>query len=208
MGPCYSRPLSHSRCSWPPLLRNRQFIALNTLRLALNAAGLHQVTVRQRPRLLNDNGPSYLSAPARRLARGAGYDPHPRQALPSDDPGQNRTLPPLAQESHSTGELLFARELEARLAEFIDFYNTSALPREPRQSHSGRYLLRARIKHSREEAKDQTPDHRITAATASASCRLNPNPMAHPLFFTAALCRKWSDDIHRGSRSRLFQPQQ
>jgi putative transposase len=33
-----------------------------TLRLALNAAGLNQASVQQRPRLLNGNGPSYLSA--------------------------------------------------------------------------------------------------------------------------------------------------
>ena len=33
-----------------------------TLRLALNAAGLNQATVQQRPRLLSDTGPSYLSA--------------------------------------------------------------------------------------------------------------------------------------------------
>jgi transposase InsO family protein len=33
-----------------------------TLRLALNAAGLNSATVQQRPRLLSDNGPSYLSA--------------------------------------------------------------------------------------------------------------------------------------------------
>jgi transposase InsO family protein len=29
-------------------------------------------------------------------------------------------------------------QLEARLAEFVDFYNNPALPREPRQSHPGR----------------------------------------------------------------------
>jgi putative transposase len=33
-----------------------------TLRLALNATGLNQATVQQRPRPLSDNGPSYLSA--------------------------------------------------------------------------------------------------------------------------------------------------
>src|SRR5712675_954226 len=33
-----------------------------TLRLALTAAGLNHASVRQRPRLLSDNGPSYLSA--------------------------------------------------------------------------------------------------------------------------------------------------
>jgi transposase InsO family protein len=33
-----------------------------TLRLALNAAGLNHATLQQRPRLLSDNGPSYLSA--------------------------------------------------------------------------------------------------------------------------------------------------
>jgi transposase InsO family protein len=44
-------------------------------------------------------------------------------------------------------------QLEARLAEFVDFYNTPALSRESRQSHSGRYLLWSRTIYSREEAK-------------------------------------------------------
>jgi transposase InsO family protein len=34
----------------------------DTLDLALNASGMHQVKVRHRPRLLSDNGPSYVSA--------------------------------------------------------------------------------------------------------------------------------------------------
>jgi putative transposase len=34
----------------------------DTLELALQASGLDQVSVAQRPRLLSDNGPSYLSA--------------------------------------------------------------------------------------------------------------------------------------------------
>jgi hypothetical protein len=54
-----------------------------------------------------------------------------------------------------------------------------ALPREPRQSHPSRYLVRARTNHSHTEAKHQTQGHRVTAAAASASGRLNPNPMAH-----------------------------
>jgi transposase InsO family protein len=65
---------------------DRQFLKADvaeTLRFALNAAGLHQATVRHRPRWLSDNGRSYLSAQlgawieehGMRHARGQPYHP-------------------------------------------------------------------------------------------------------------------------------------
>jgi transposase InsO family protein len=55
----------------------------DTLHLALQASGLDQAEVDCRPRLLSDNGPSYV---AKDLADwlDAAY---PRQALSPDDPG-------------------------------------------------------------------------------------------------------------------------
>ena len=55
----------------------------DTLELALQSSGRHQVSVAQRPRLLSDNGPSYLSTElaawldkqAMPHVRGAPYHP-------------------------------------------------------------------------------------------------------------------------------------
>ena len=50
--------------------------------------------------------------------------PHPRPALSSDDPRQNRALPPLAENRILLEHYYLPGQLEARLAEFVDFYNT------------------------------------------------------------------------------------
>lgn len=44
----------------------------DTLGIALKAAGLKQVRVRHRPRLLSDNGPSYISATLAKWLEGQG----------------------------------------------------------------------------------------------------------------------------------------
>jgi hypothetical protein len=62
--------------------------------------------IEQRPRLLSDNGPSYLSA--QRLAGRSWDEPYAWQALPSNDPRQNRALPSLAQKPDFARGLLLA----------------------------------------------------------------------------------------------------
>ena len=81
----------------------------DTLELALQASGLDQVNVAHRPRLLSDNGPSYVSAELVAWLdkqdmphiRGAPYHPM--------TPGKDRALASDAQEPHPAGELLSAR---------------------------------------------------------------------------------------------------
>ena len=80
-----------------------------TLDLALQASGLDQVHVVHRPRLLSDNGPSYISSDLAEWLdkRNMG---HVRGApMPSADTGQDRTLASNAQEPHLAGKLLSAR---------------------------------------------------------------------------------------------------
>ena len=62
--------------------------------------------------------------PARLVARAARHEAHPRQALSSDDPGQDRTLPPLDEEPDLLENHYLPGQLEARLAEFVDYYNS------------------------------------------------------------------------------------
>jgi transposase InsO family protein len=49
-----------------------------TLRLALNAAGLDQATVQQRPRPLSEQRPVLAVGPVRRLTRRARHEPYAR----------------------------------------------------------------------------------------------------------------------------------
>ena len=94
-----------------------------TLRVALKAAGLHQATVQQRPRLLSDNGPSYLSAQlgawlqehGMRHTRGQPYHPMTQGKIERYHRSLKNRL--LLEHYYLPGEL------EARLAEFVSFYN-------------------------------------------------------------------------------------
>jgi transposase InsO family protein len=95
-----------------------------TLRLALNAAGLHQATVQQRPRLLSDNGPSYLSAQlgawlkkhGMTHTRGQPYHPMTQGKIERYHRSLKNRI--LLENYYLPGQL------EARLAQFVDFYNT------------------------------------------------------------------------------------
>jgi transposase InsO family protein len=71
------------------------------LDLALAASGLDHMTVVHRPRLLSDNGSSYVASDLADWLDGqAEHRACPRSALPSADPGQNRALASDAQEPH------------------------------------------------------------------------------------------------------------
>jgi putative transposase len=95
-----------------------------TLRLALDAAGLNQAIVRQRPRLLSDNGPSYLSAQL-----GAWLDEH-GMTHTRGQPYHPMTQGKIERYHRSLKNQILLEhyylpgQLEARLAAFVDFYNT------------------------------------------------------------------------------------
>jgi putative transposase len=95
-----------------------------TLRLALSMAGLNHATVQQRPRLLSDNGPSYLSA-----QRGAWLEKH-GMAHTRGQPYHPMTQGKIERYHRSLKNRILREnydlpgQLEARLAEFVDFYNT------------------------------------------------------------------------------------
>ena len=80
----------------------------DTLELALVASGCDSAKVVHKPRLLSDNGSSYISSDLAEWLK-TGHRACSRRALPSADPGQDRALAPDAQEPHSARELLPAR---------------------------------------------------------------------------------------------------
>jgi transposase InsO family protein len=96
----------------------------DTLTLALQASGLEVVNVRHRPRLLSDNGPSYVSAELRDWLDGQGMD-HTR----------GRPYHPMTQgkierwhRSMKNQVLLenyyLPGDLKARIKAFVEYYNT------------------------------------------------------------------------------------
>ena len=118
-----------------------------TLDLALQASGLDRARVVHRPRLLSDNGSSYVAGDLAKWlddqdmdhVRGAPYHPH--------DPGQDRALAPDAEEPHPARKLLPARRPRSPDRSLRRQLQSPALPREHRQPDTGRRLLRTRPDH-------------------------------------------------------------
>ena len=71
-----------------------------TLDLALAASGFDQMTVVHRPRLLSDNGASYVASDLAEWLDQPGDGACPRSPLSPADPGQDRALASDAQEPH------------------------------------------------------------------------------------------------------------
>jgi hypothetical protein len=143
----------------------------DTLELALQASGCDNAKVMQRPRLLSDNGPCYVAG---ELADGspARDGAHPRFALPSPDPGQDRAMAPDTEEPHPARKPLPARCSRSADRRLRRSLQSPALPREPGQSHTGRRLLRTRPDHPADKRKDQTRNYQPTALAASQGRRL------------------------------------
>src|SRR3954454_20793842 len=107
-----------------------------------------------------------------RLALGEKLEAYPRIAQPPPDPGQDRTLAPDDEEPHPARKLLLARRSRSPDRSLRRALQSSALSREPRQSHARRRLLRARPDHAAATTKDQAKDHRTAALAPSQGRRL------------------------------------
>ena len=143
-----------------------------TLDLALKASGLDRVTVVHRPRLLSDNGPSYVSADLAEWLDGRSMD-HVRGA-----PHHPMTQGKIERWHQTLKNRISARELlsagrprnsDRRLRRRLQ---SSALPREPGQPDAGRRLLRTRPDNPHRTGKDQTTDHRKPTLAASPASRI------------------------------------
>ena len=96
----------------------------DTLSLALKNSGLESVTVRHRPRLLSDNGPSYVSAELRdwldehgmEHTRGRPYHPMTQGKIERWHRSMKNQV--LLETYYLPGDL------KARIGEFIEYYNT------------------------------------------------------------------------------------
>jgi len=96
----------------------------DTLAIALRNSGLERVRVRHRPRLLSDNGPSYVSAQlgswlaqhGMRHTRGKPYHPMTQGKIERYHRSMKNQI--LLENYYLPGQL------QARLTEFVDYYNS------------------------------------------------------------------------------------
>ena len=150
----------------------------DTLKLALQASGLDQATVMHRPRLLSDNGSSYVSGDLAkwlerqdmRHTRGAPYHPMTQGKIERwHQTLKNRIL---------LENYYLPGDLEAQIDAFVAY---PALSREHRQSHPGRRLLRARSNHPAGKRKDQTQDHPKPSVASPQTSRVTSTMMRQTL---------------------------
>jgi putative transposase len=143
----------------------------DTLQIALKASGLTRANVRHRPRLLSDNGPSYVSADLGKwldqngLAHSRGRPYHPmtqgkierwHRSMKNQILLENYYLP---------------SELEARIADFVTYYNTRRYHESldnvtPESVYFGRAQT---ILNRRQTIKRETLEHRRRLHTQAAA---------------------------------------
>ncbi len=159
--------------SWKLCTNMRAEDVTDTLDLALQASGCDQIHVVHKPRLLSDNGASYVSGDlaewlqdkGMKHSRGAPYHPQTQGKIERwHQTLKNRIL---------LENYFLPGDLEAQIEAFVDHYNHQRyLSREPEQRHTGRRLLRARQSHSATKGKDQTEDIRRATLASQPTRRI------------------------------------
>jgi hypothetical protein len=142
------------------------------LNLALRASGLDRAKVIHRPRLLSDNGSSYISSDLAKWlnsqsmqhVRGAPYHPMTQGKIERwHQTLKNRIL---------LENYYLPGDLEAQIAAFVADDNHRRLSREHRQPDARRRPLRAGTDHSDRKGKDQTTDNRQSPLAAPSASRI------------------------------------
>ena len=117
--------------AWKLCTTMRAVDVTDTLDLALKASGCDHATVLHRPRLLSDNGLSYITGELAEYSEARNIEPCARRPDAPADPRQDRALAPNHQEPHPARKLLTARrprDLDRSLRQALQ---QPALPREP-----------------------------------------------------------------------------
>ena len=152
-----------------------------TLEMALDASGLDKARVLHRPRLLSDNGSSYISDDLAKWmkrhdmahVRGAPYHPMTQGKIERwHQTLKNRIL---------LENYYLPGDLEDQIEAFVAQLQPPPLSREHRQSNPGRRLLRTRPDHPAGERKDQTPDYPKSPLAAPQTSRVTSNQTSQSL---------------------------
>jgi hypothetical protein len=110
-----ARRLSRFIVAWKLCVTMKAKDVTATLDLALFASGLDKMTLVHRPRLLSDNGSSYVASDLADWLDKQNIE-HVRGAPTIRRPGQNRALASDAQEPHPARALVPARQLERQVS--------------------------------------------------------------------------------------------
>ena len=169
----------------------------DTLKLALQASGLDQATLMHRPRLLSDNGSSYVSGDLAkwlerqdmRHTRGAPYHPMTQGKIERwHQTLKNRIL---------LENYYLSGDLEAQIDAFVAYYNHRRYHESIDNLNPGRRLLRAQSNHPAGKRKDQTQDHpKPSVASPQTSGVTSTMMRQNSLLVQAASCLKISADGH------------
>src|SRR5271157_315132 len=150
----------------------------DTLAMALRNSGLERVRVRHRPRLLSDNGPSYVSAQlgswlvqhGMTHTRGKPYHPMTQGKIERYHRSMKNQI--LLENYYLPGQL------EQRLAEFVDYYNSRRYHESlnnltPADVYFGRAqtILNRRSKIRQQTLQQRRRLHYSTAASTSTQMR-------------------------------------
>jgi transposase InsO family protein len=143
----------------------------DTLQMALKASGLTRANVRHRPRLLSDNGPSYLSADLGKwleqngMAHSRGRPYHPMTQGKIERWHRSMKNQILLENYYLPGEL------EARIADFVAYYNTRRYHESlDNVTPDAVYFGRAQtILNRRQTIKRETLEHRRRLHTQAAA---------------------------------------
>lgn len=84
---------------------------------------LDQLKVKHKPRLLSDNGPSYISGELAQYLKSQRHDAYPGETLSSTNPRQDRTLAPFLKDRILLENYYLPGELENQIQQFIHYYN-------------------------------------------------------------------------------------
>ena len=174
----------------------------DTLKLALQASGLDQAALMHRPRLLSDNGSSYVSGDLAkwlerqdmRHTRGAPYHPMTQGKIERwHQTLKNRIL---------LENYYLPGDLEAQIDAFVAYYN------HRRYHESIDNLTPADVYFGRSQTilleRDQTQDHPKPSVASPQTSRVTSTMMRqNSLLVQAASCLKISDDGHHSRPQQM-----
>lgn len=164
---------AYSRCiiAWKLCTTMKAVDVTETLDLALQASGCDQATVVHKPRLLSDNGSSYVAVDLAEYLEGKGMDhvrgaPHHPQTHGKIERWHQTMKNRVLLENY-----FLPGDLERQIGAFVDHYNNrryheSLANLTPADVYHGRS---AKILKTREEIKKQTIRHRRLQHQAAAA---------------------------------------
>ena len=188
--------------AWKLCTNMRAEDVTDTLDMALAASGCDSATVLHKPRLLSDNGPSYIAGElaeyieAQQMSHVRGAPCHPQTQGKIERWHQTLKNRILLENYFLPGDL------KAQIEAFVEHYNNQRYHESlnnvtPADAYFGR--APAIIK-QRERIKRQTIEYRRLQHRKLAAYHPSPDEARTPLIY-AASCAKCSDDGHHGQHT-------